>query len=95
MRIRGPYGWDWPLVIEPIEIEIGSATVTIEIDDENAKYPIGWAMLDDEEIRREAQAGFDGFCEWMDINDFEIDQLSEQIEQLGEIKKFQMEYKPV
>ena len=87
LRIRGPYGWDWPLVAESMEVEIGSATVTIEIDDENAKYPIGWAMLEGVDVKREADAGFESFCEWMDINNFEIDALAEQIDQLSEIKK--------
>ena len=63
--VRGPYGPPWPYITEPVEFEIGSATVTIRIEDENAKYPIGWAILDDDTVQREAEAGFDTFCEWM------------------------------
>jgi len=58
LTIRGPYGPRWPLVTEPVEFKIGSATVRIEVEDENAKYPVGWALLDDEEVQREAEAGF-------------------------------------
>ena len=41
-EIPGPYGPAWPYVTEPIEFEIGSAKVRIEVEDENAKYPLGW-----------------------------------------------------
>jgi hypothetical protein len=60
--VRGPYGPVWPFVTEPVEFEIGSATVRIEIEDENAKYPVCWAMLDDKEVQREAIASFETFC---------------------------------
>lgn len=43
--IPGPYGPPWPLVAEPIELEIGSVKVTIEIEDENAKYPLAWVLI--------------------------------------------------
>ena len=64
LKIRGPYGPAWPFITEPVEFEIGSTTVKIEIEDENAKYPVGWAILDDEKVQREAQAGLETFCEW-------------------------------
>ncbi len=91
--IRGPYGPEWPYVTEPIEIEIGTAKVTIEIIDENSKYPIGWALIEDDNIRNEAIAGFEGFCEWMDVNSFEIDQLISELNEIREIKEFQIEFK--
>ena len=50
---------------EPVEFEIGTAKVKIEIEDENAKYPLGWAMLADEKLRGVAGAGWTTFCEWM------------------------------
>jgi len=40
LQVRGPYGPPWPLVTEPIEFEIGAAQVKIEVEDENAKYPL-------------------------------------------------------
>ena len=95
LTIRGPYGPEWPYITRPIELEIGSATVRIEIEDENAKYPIGWAMLDDSEIRREAEAGFETFCEWMGLSFEEIDSLKEQLEEVAEIKPFKTEFKPI
>jgi len=91
--VRGPYGPPWPFIAEPVEFEIGPAKVRIEIEDENAKYPIGWAIMDDKEIQREAMAGFETFCEWMDINDVEIDSLKDQLAQVGEIKTFKIEFK--
>jgi hypothetical protein len=48
--IPGPYGPRWPLVTEPVELEIGSAKVTIEVEDENAKYPLAWALITDQPI---------------------------------------------
>ena len=93
--VRGPYGPQWPLITEPLEFEIGTAKVTIKIEDENAKYPIYWAIMKDKKIQRQAQAGFEIFCEWMDVNDNEIDLLLEQLEQVSEIKPFKLELKPI
>lgn len=93
--VRGPYGPPWPFVIEPVEFEIGSATVRIEIEDENAKYPVGWALLDGEEVQREALAGFETFCEWMDINSVRIDLLKQELKEIGEIKTFKLNFKPI
>ncbi len=63
LTISGPYGPPWPFVTEPVEFEVGSAKVRIEIEDENAKYPLGWALLNDGKVKREADAGFETFCE--------------------------------
>ncbi len=95
IKIRGPYGPVWPYIRPVDELEIGSATVRIEIEDENAKYPIGWALLDDSEISREARAGFETFCEWMGLTLEDIDSLEAQLAQLGEIKPFKVEFKPI
>lgn len=95
LTVRGPYGPPWPFVTEPVEFEIGSTTVRIEIEDENAKYPVGWALLDNKKVRREAQAGFETFCEWMDIGYEQIDSLKQQLEQISEIKPFKLDFKPI
>ncbi|UCC22230.1 MAG: general secretion pathway protein GspK [Planctomycetota bacterium] len=95
VRVRGPYGPPWPFVTEPVEFQIGSATVRIEIEDENAKYPIGWAMLADVETAREAEAGLETFCEWMSVEREQIDSLKEQLEEISEIKPFKLEFKPI
>ncbi len=39
LTIPGPYGPPWPFISEPVEFEVGTAKVRIEIEDENAKYP--------------------------------------------------------
>ena len=95
MSIRGPYGAPWPFVTEPVEFEIGSATVRIEIEDENAKYPLGWALLDDARIKREVDAGFVTFCEMARLDAGQIDTLMEQLAQVGEIKPFKQEFRTI
>ena len=93
--IRGPYGPPWPFVTKPVEFEIGSTTVRVEIEDENAKYPVCWAMLGDKAIQREAQAGFVTFCEWMSVGDEQIDSLKLELKKMGEVKPFKLNFKPV
>ena len=95
LRVRGPYGPAWPFVAEPVELKIGAATVKIEIEDENAKYPIGWALLDDDNVRREAMAGLQTFCEWMDVNDVQIDALKRELKEISEIKSFKLKFKSI
>jgi len=95
MTVRGPYGPQWPLIMKPTELEIGSAKVKIEIEDENAKYPLGWAMLSDEEVEHEVQAGLGTFCEWMDISKPRLDLLREQLDQITEIRPFKLDFKPI
>lgn len=92
IKIRGPYGPEWPYVMEPIEIEIGTAKVTIEVIDENAKYPVGWALIEDDNIKNEVVASFESFCEWMDVNSLEIKQLLSEFDNIREIKEFQVEF---
>ena len=93
--IPGPYGPEWPFVTDPIEFEIGDATVTIEIEDENAKYPLGWALLADADIKTEAKASFETFCEWMGMSSVDIDELAEQLKEIGKIKPFKLDFKPI
>jgi hypothetical protein len=95
IKIPGPYGPEWPFVTEPVEFELGSATVKIEVEDENAKYPLGWALLDDPKTKREAQAGFETFCEWMRMTSTDMDWLQEQLKVIGEIRPFQIDFKPL
>jgi len=95
IKIRGPYGPEWPCIAKPVEFEVGSAKVRIEIEDENAKYPVGWALLDDSELSRQARAGFETFCEWMGLTIDDIGLLEDQLARLGEIKPFRVEFKPI
>src|SRR3989339_1083324 len=95
LEIRGPYGPQWPYVTEPIEFEIGSAKVKIEIEDENAKYPLCWAMLIQEEYVREAMAGFDLFCQWMGVDPSYSSTILDQLNEINAIKTFSMDMKPL
>jgi uncharacterized protein YbdZ (MbtH family) len=95
LTIPGPYGPPWPLVTEPVEFEIGSANVKIEIEDENAKFPAGWAVVDDKNIQREADASVETFCEWMGMTPQEIDSLKEQMEQVRLVRPFKVVFDPV
>jgi hypothetical protein len=92
--IRGPYGPPWPFVTEPVEFEIGTAKVRIEIEDENAKYPLGWALIKDPELGWEIEAGFETFCEMMRLDYMQIDSLRQQLKQVGKIKPFETTFKP-
>ena len=93
-QIRGPYGPPWPLVTEPMEFEIGPAKVKIEVEDENAKYPLGWAMLADEKLKPIAVAGWMTFCEWMGYTPAEISAMNEDLAKIGKTKPFKTEFKP-
>ena len=95
VTIRGPYGPPWPFVTEPVEFEVGSATVRIEIEDENAKYPLGWMVLDDKQVKREAEIGFEIFCELTGLDAEQISLLKNQLQKIEEIKPFQLEFKPI
>ena len=95
LTIRGPYGPLWPFITTPVEFEVGSAKVRIEIEDENAKYPLGWAIMDDRNVQREAIAGFETFCEWMDVNEVQIDSLKDQLKEISKIKPFKVEFKNI
>ncbi|MBN2315186.1 MAG: hypothetical protein JXM79_14750, partial [Sedimentisphaerales bacterium] len=81
--IRGPYGPAWPYVTEPVEFEVGPAKVRIEIEDENAKYPLGWALLEDQDVLREAEAGFVTFCEMAGLDAQQIELLRQQLMEIG------------
>jgi len=95
LKIRGPYGPAWPFVTEPVEFEVGPAKVRIEIEDENAKYPLGWALLNDREILREVEAGFVTFCEMAGLDAQQIELFKQQLMEIGEIKSFKTDFKPI
>lgn len=91
--IPGPYGAPWPLVDDPLEFEIGSATVTIKIEDENAKMPLVWLMFNDKDKRKLAENALETFCEWMLMDVTEIEDLNEQLKQLSKEKYFSLQMK--
>jgi type II secretory pathway component PulK len=94
ITIRGPYGPPWPLITEEIKFEIDLAEVTIEIHDENAKMPLGWALMSDKDLQQqEAYAAFKTFCEWMEMDTIQTDELESQTKEIAEIKKFKFNTK--
>lgn len=95
LQIPGPYGPRWPLIIEPMNLVIGNATVNIEIHDENAKYPISWLMIEDEDIAPQIQAGFETLCEMMDIETPVTEQIADELMNLNEVKRYTGEFKDV
>jgi len=95
LTISGPYGPPWPFITEPVEFEVGSAKVRIEIEDENAKYPLGWALLNDKAIQREAEAGFETFCEMTGLDAEQIDSLKNELKEIGQIKPFALDFRPI
>jgi hypothetical protein len=88
MAIPGPYGQPWPLAAKPIELEIGDAKVTIEIEDENAKLPLIWGANTDKDKQQEVDAAIDTFCEWMNMNFEQIDTLKRDLKKIGEAKPY-------
>ena len=95
IKIRGPYGPSWPFVTEPVEFDIGSVHIKIETEDENAKYPAGWAIIDNENVQRESQASMQTFFEWMGYDSDRIKTVGDQLKQISSIKPFKVEFKPV
>jgi hypothetical protein len=91
--VSGPYGPPWPLVTQPVECEIGSAKVKIEIEDENAKYPLGWALIADEPWKTVADVSFVTFCEWMGYDKNEINGMRGELAKINEVRPFKLAYK--
>lgn len=95
MLIQGPYGPPWPFVTKPSEFEIGTVKVRIEIEDENAKYPLGWALLNYPEVNLEAEVGFVTFCEMAGLDSEQIESLRNELNKIGDIKPFKLDFKPI
>ena len=95
VEIPGPYGPPWPLVTYPSEFEISSAQIRIEVEDENAKYPLGWALLKDKEFQREIDAGFESFCEMSGLETEQIESLKAELDEISEFKTYKVDFKPI
>lgn len=91
LKVPGPYGVPWPLVSKPIELTLGECAVTIEIEDENAKMPLGWAVSSN----KAAQAALATFCEWMSMKPEEIEDLQNQCKLIQEQKTFVIDPQPI
>ncbi len=94
-KVPGPYGPEWPLVTGLSQLEIGSAQVTIEVEDENAKYPLGWGMVTDPNVQARAAVSFTTFCEWMKCNEEEIKNLRESLAKVNTIRPFKVTFNPI
>lgn len=95
LMVPGPYGPQWPYVTNPIEFEIGSAKIKITIEDENAKMPLTWAMTTNKIVNRRAKAALETFCQWMQMETYQIRDLADQLEEITEIKQFSLDLKDI
>jgi hypothetical protein len=95
ITIPGPYGPEWPLIAEPTQLELGDATIRIEIADENAKLPLVWSFTEDSDVRRAAGDSTDLFCEWMQMSRDQIKDLRERLEVIAGKKAFSLKPKAV
>ncbi len=95
VSVSGPYGAPWPLIMEPEEFEIGTVKIRIEIEDENAKYPLGWAMVQDNNIQREIDAGFETFCELSGLRFEQIELLRSDLDEIRKLKSFKLNFEPI
>jgi hypothetical protein len=93
--IPGPYGPEWPHVRDPIRFDIGRTNIVIEFTDENAKMPLTWAVADDAGVRKFAVDALEIFSEWMQMDPLETLQLTEQLEDVEDIKRFTVNPKPI
>lgn len=93
--VPGPYGPEWPHVCKPIKFEIGKTKVTIEITDENAKMPLTWAITSDKNVNNLAEDALETFCEWMQMDFVEIEELADQLQEVKDIKSFTINLKPI
>jgi len=95
LLIPGPYTADWPYVMEPIELEIGAAKVTIYIEDENAKLPLSWAITSDTEANKKAQAVLSMFYDWIGLDAAQRQTLAMQLAQIQQKKAFELNPNPI
>jgi hypothetical protein len=86
--IPGPYGPPWPLVIKPIEFEIGTSKVTITIEDENAKLPLVWLTSADKQVTPVTTQILQVYCAWYGIADKDVEDFRKSLEKVAEIKAF-------
>ncbi len=93
--VPGPYGPQWPNVIEPIKLEIGECKVTIAVEDENAKMPLSWLVTNHIEANKQAKVALQTFTEWMGVDEETLASLISELEKLSKHKLFQMSYSAI
>lgn len=99
IQVPGPYGPPWPYVIEPIELEIGPAEITITVEDENAKMPLSWLVSSSENRPDQVQYALETYCVWMARTDEDLNILEETIDtaadSIHKIKAFNINAGPI
>lgn len=96
VEIPGPYNVPWPYVIKPLEFKIGDAKIKITIEDENAKFPLIWATQGtEEEMDQRSEIALETFCDWMQMENEQIDNLKEQVLSTATHKQFRHVYKQI
>lgn len=86
--VPGPYGPEWPLLVEPIEFEIGTAKVRITIEDENAKLPLVWLTNTDKQLLPVTKEILRVYCSWYGINEKDVTDFRTRLAKVSEIKPF-------
>ena len=97
--VPGLYGAPWPLVTEPIDLEIGPCKITITIEDENAKMPLSWLVTSSKEANKQAENALKTFCEWMSWDQQQLRELettiSEAMDEVHKKKAFTLNPGPI
>ena len=93
--VPGPYGPQWPNVIEPIKLEIGECEVAIAVEDENAKMPLSWLVTSNLESNKQAKVALQTFAEWMAVDEETVASLAKELEELSKHKLFKMGYSTI
>jgi len=93
--VPGPYGPQWPNVIEPIKLEIGECEVAVAVEDENAKMPLSWLVTSNLESNKQAKVALQTFAEWMAVDEETVASLAKELEELSKHKLFKMGYSTI
>jgi type II secretory pathway component PulK len=51
--------------------------------------------LKDKKVEREAVAGFETFCAWMDVNEVDIESVKKELGQIKKLKSFKLKFRPI
>ncbi len=92
--IPGPYGPPWPLVTDPVEFEIGSAKVTITIEDENAKLPLIWMINTDQQLAPVTAEALRIFCGWYGVDEDSLAEFRQKLDDAAQIRAFSPDLSP-
>ena len=57
--------------------------------------PLTWAITTEKHVNRRAQAALETFCQWMQMETYQIKDLADQLEEITEIKQFKLDLKDI